>query len=68
MKREDETALRDELVQVREEHRCLDEKILELESSGRVDQLLIKRLKKQKLALKDRIIVIEDQLTPDIIA
>ena len=32
------------------------------------DQLLIKRLKKRKLALKDRITAIEDQLLPDIIA
>ena len=32
------------------------------------DQLLIKRLKKKKLALKDRIQAVEDQLLPDIIA
>jgi hypothetical protein len=32
------------------------------------DQLLIKRLKKRKLALKDQITAIEDQLLPDIIA
>jgi hypothetical protein len=30
--------------------------------------LLIKRLKKKKLELKDRITAVEDQLTPDIIA
>ena len=30
--------------------------------------LTIRRLKKQKLALKDQIRVIEDDLTPDIIA
>jgi hypothetical protein len=32
------------------------------------DQLLVKRLKKKKLALKDRITQIEDKLLPDIIA
>ncbi|MEL6700673.1 MAG: DUF465 domain-containing protein, partial [Pseudomonadota bacterium] len=32
------------------------------------DRLALQRLKKQKLALKDRIARIEDQLTPDIIA
>jgi hypothetical protein len=32
------------------------------------DQLQIQRLKKRKLALKDRITFLEDQLTPDIIA
>ena len=35
---------------------------------ARVDQLHIKRLKKRKLALKDQITALEDQLLPDIIA
>ncbi len=39
-----------------------------LEESGRADVLTLRRLKKQKLALKDRIARIEDDLTPDIIA
>lgn len=68
MQRETETALREELVSVREEHRSLDEEIVSLEATGMADQLMIKRLKKKKLALKDRITAIEDQLTPDIIA
>ncbi len=68
MQRETETALREELVSVREEHRSLDEEIVSLEATGMADQLMIKRLKKKKLALKDRITSIEDQLTPDIIA
>ena len=32
------------------------------------DQLLIQRLKKRKLVLRDRMTYLEDQLTPDIIA
>jgi len=32
------------------------------------DQLTLRRLKKQKLSLKDQIVRIEDQLIPDIIA
>ncbi len=68
MQRDNEAALREELVQVREAHRALDEKIVEMEQSTVADQLQIKRLKKQKLFLKDRISAIEDQLTPDIIA
>jgi hypothetical protein len=32
------------------------------------DQLQVQRLKKRKLSLKDQIIRLEDQLTPDIIA
>ena len=38
------------------------------ETSPHCDQLQIKRLKKRKLALKDQITAIEDQLLPDIIA
>jgi hypothetical protein len=68
MKRVDERELRDELVKLRSEHRELDDKIIMLEDSTTADQLLVKRLKKRKLALKDRITAIEDQLLPDIIA
>ena len=39
-----------------------------LEETGRPDQLTLRRLKKQKLSLKDQIVKIEDQLIPDIIA
>ena len=68
MDRTQEQDLRDELVTLQQQHRLLDEEIAELELSGGADQLAIKRLKKEKLALKDRIYAIEDQLTPDIIA
>ncbi|MFM8699805.1 MAG: YdcH family protein [Hyphomicrobiales bacterium] len=56
------------LHRLREEHRDLSDAISALESLGRVDQLQIRRLKRQKLLLKERIIRLEDQLTPDIIA
>lgn len=46
----------------------LDDEILALESDGALDQLTIRRLKKKKLAIKDQITTIEDQLLPDIIA
>jgi hypothetical protein len=39
-----------------------------LEDNPLADQLLVKRLKKRKLVLKDRITQIEDKLLPDIIA
>ena len=60
--------LRVELEVFRREHRDLDAAIEALVESGKGDQLTIKRLKKQKLRLKDRIALIEDRLTPDIIA
>lgn len=60
--------LRVELEVFRRQHRDLDEAITALEEKGTADQLTIKRLKKQKLRLKDLIALIEDRLTPDIIA
>ena len=65
---ETDEVLRVQLEVLRREHRDLDQAILALEESGRADPLALRRLKKQKLMLKDRISAIEDQLTPDIIA
>lgn len=53
---------------LRREHRDLDEAISALAVQSRTDSLTLQRLKKQKLALKDRISRLEDELTPDIIA
>lgn len=50
------------------EHRDLDEAIAALVEAGSTDQLRTARLKKRKLQLRDRIIVLENQLIPDIIA
>ncbi|HRK19348.1 MAG TPA: DUF465 domain-containing protein [Hyphomicrobiaceae bacterium] len=63
-----EIELRDLLNKLKAEHRDLDAEIIAIEATSNTDQLLIKRLKKRKLAIKDRIIAIEDQLFPDIIA
>ncbi|NNK15532.1 MAG: DUF465 domain-containing protein [Sulfitobacter sp.] len=60
--------LRVELEVFRREHRDLDEAIAALNERGTADQLTIQRLKKRKLRLKDLISMIEDRLTPDIIA
>lgn len=62
-----EEVLRVELEEFRREHRDLDEAIRALEMTAG-DQLTIRRFKKQKLILKDKIAQIEDRLTPDIIA
>ncbi|MFC4671326.1 YdcH family protein [Seohaeicola nanhaiensis] len=66
MKNDD--VLRVELEVFRRQHRDLDEAIMALVDRGTADQLTVQRLKKQKLRLKDIISLIEDRLTPDIIA
>lgn len=66
MSRED--VLRLKLDVLNSEHRDLDEAITALDTSGRADALTLRRLKKRKLMLKDKISTIEDELTPDIIA
>ena len=57
-----------ELQLLNQEHRDLDAAIFALERLDIRDQLQIQRLKKRKLALKDRIVLISGKLRPDIIA
>jgi hypothetical protein len=68
MKREDEGELKAQLAQLRQEHRDLDAAIEALHNAPGADLLQVQRLKKRKLQLRDQIIQVEDQLTPDIIA
>ena len=63
-----EEVLRVELEFFRQEHRDLDQAITVLSNSAAADRLMIQRLKKKKLQLKDKIKRLEDRLTPDIIA
>ncbi|MFQ6549228.1 YdcH family protein [Aestuariibius sp. 2305UL40-4] len=65
---EAEEVLRVKLEVLRREHRDLDDAIHALQEKGTGDQLTLQRLKRKKLALKDEIARIEDQITPDIIA
>lgn len=51
-----------------EEHRALKAEIAELHEGVSADMLTLQRLKRQKLALKDEIQKLEDEITPDIIA
>lgn len=66
--KEQEAALGLELATKRQEHADLDVAIHTLMDSGYADQMLIQRMKKRKLALKDRIVQLENILLPDIIA
>jgi len=61
-------ALQQKLVELRQEHQDLDASVVALALLPQPDQLLIARLKRRKLALRDQIARIEDQLTPDILA
>ena len=63
-----DSAVRNELAHLRQEHRDLDSAIEALQRQSRPDTLQIQRLKKRKLVLRDRISALEDKLLPDIIA
>ncbi|MDP2132572.1 MAG: DUF465 domain-containing protein [Sulfuritalea sp.] len=53
------------LVELRVEHRDLDDAITRLTLAPPDDQLLLRRLKKRKLLIKDRISALERLLDPD---
>jgi hypothetical protein len=65
---EEERLVRRELAELNQEHRDLDQAIAALARATVADTMSIQRLKKRKLALKDRIAKLEDRLLPDIIA
>lgn len=60
--------LRVKLEMLKREHRDLDDAIHALQERGTADMLTVRRLKKQKLLLKDQITLLEDRILPDIIA
>lgn len=65
---EEEREIRQELAELRQEHRDLDAAILALAESPKPDTIQIQRMKKRKLSVKDRIASLDDRLLPDIIA
>ena len=65
---EDTNKLLEVLKNYEQEHRDLDEILIQLQEKNTVDLLQIQRLKKRKLGLKDKIIDIKNKLEPDIIA
>ncbi|MCW9014074.1 MAG: DUF465 domain-containing protein [Gammaproteobacteria bacterium] len=65
---QDLDALKRELEELIIEHRDLDDVIHRLQMTGSMEQMQLQRLKKRKLRLKERIVRIEDQLIPDILA
>lgn len=62
----DPAKITSQLIELRTEHRDLDEAIARLAVSIESDELSIKRLKKRKLKIKDMIAYLENQLIPDL--
>lgn len=65
---EEEAALHARAKLLRQEHSDLDASIQALGQAVVPDQLMIARLKRKKLLIKDEIVKIEDRILPDIIA
>lgn len=63
-----EMALRKRLAELQQEHADLDASIDALGRLPIPDQLMIARLKRKKLTLRDEIVKIEARILPDIIA
>ena len=60
--------LLNELHRLEQEHRDLDEVLIQLQEKQTVNLLQIQRLKKRKLILKDKITFLRNKIEPDIIA
>jgi len=54
------------LLTLKSRHKALDEKIIAMQQQPYQNQLLIQRLKKEKLYLKDAIERLKDEMIPDI--
>ncbi|MCA3719240.1 MAG: DUF465 domain-containing protein [Brevundimonas sp.] len=65
---EEELALHAQVKVLRQEHADLDASIEALAHMPIPDQLLIARLKRKKLLLRDEIVKLESRILPDIIA
>ena len=65
---EERHGLEQRLFEIKQEHRDLDDVISRLLLTPDVEELQLKRFKKRKLMLKDRILQLENALIPDILA
>ena len=64
----EQSEIQERIIALQQEHRDLDDAIAALVDKGVFDQLLLQRMKKRKLALRDFISRLEALLVPDIIA
>lgn len=60
--------MRDLLASLKREHSRINSEVDALHENGVMDMLKLKRMKKTKLAVKDKIAYLENLLTPDILA
>ena len=60
--------LLNKLHRLKQEHRDLDEVLIQLQEKHTVNFSQIQRLKKRKLILKDKITYLRNKIEPDIIA
>lgn len=67
MSEQEQAEIRLEFAKVKQEHTDFDAAINAMIAMG-CDALQIQRMKKKKLALKDRLQQLEDRIIPDIIA
>lgn len=67
MSEQEQAGIRLEFAKLRQEHSDFDAAINAMLATG-CDALAIQRMKKKKLALKDRLQKLEDRIIPDIIA
>ena len=64
----EQSEIQERIIARQQEHRDLDDAIAALVDKGVYDQLLLQRMKKRKLALRDLMGRLEALLVPDIIA
>ena len=64
----DDDDIREQLEELRREHRQIDEQIETLSRVQPIDFLHVTKLKKDKLRMKDQIQKLESSLIPDILA
>jgi hypothetical protein len=67
MSEQEQAEIRLEFARLKQEHADFDAAINAMMATG-CDPLQIQRMKKKKLALKDKIVQLEDRIIPDIIA
>ena len=62
----EELSSQERLALMQTQHRVLDDKIIDLQSRPWQNQLLVQRLKKEKLRLKEAIERLKDEMIPDL--